>query len=64
VARMTGGEYFHAGSAEKLLTVYESLGSRMEVQARETELTGLLALAAAVLMLAAGALSLAWFRRL
>jgi Ca-activated chloride channel homolog len=64
VARMTGGEYQHAGTAETLRTVYENLGSRMEVLTRETELTGLLALASALLMAAAGALSLVWFRRI
>lgn len=64
VARMTGGEYLHAGTAEKLRAVYENLGSRMEVQTRETELTGLLALVAACLMLLAGTLSVLWFRRI
>jgi Ca-activated chloride channel family protein len=63
VARMTGGEYLHAGTAEKLRMVYENLGSRMEVETRETELTALLALAAAIVMVIAGFLSLAWFRR-
>lgn len=64
VARLTGGEYLHAGTAEKLRIVYENLGSRMQVETRETEVTGVLALAAALVMLAAGALSVAWFRRL
>src|SRR5207253_10914959 len=64
VARMTGGEYHHAGTAEKLRVVYENLGSRMEVDTRETELAGLLALVSAALMLAAGMLSVVWFRRL
>ncbi|RZL63540.1 MAG: VWA domain-containing protein [Variovorax sp.] len=63
VARMTGGEYHHAGTAEALRGVYEKLGSRVQVQARETELAGLLALCAAVLMAAGGVLSLAWFGR-
>ena len=64
VARMTGGLYQHAGTAEKLRSVYENLGSRMAVETRETELTGLLSLAAGLFMLAAGALSVVWFRRL
>jgi Ca-activated chloride channel family protein len=63
VARMTGGEYLHAGTAERLREVYENLGSRMEVQTRETELTALLAVAAAVFMALAGALSVLWLRR-
>ena len=64
VARMTGGEYHHAGTAETLRTVYENLGSEMQVVTRETELTALAALLSALLMVAAGALSVVWFRRL
>ena len=64
VARMTGGEYHHAGTAEKLRSVYENLGSRVQLLTRETELTGLLALAAALLMAAAGSLSVLWLRRI
>ncbi|WP_397410670.1 VWA domain-containing protein [Polaromonas sp.] len=63
VARMTGGEYHHAGTAEALRSVYENLGSRVQVQTRETEVTALLALLSAGLALAAGVLSLIWFRR-
>jgi Ca-activated chloride channel homolog len=64
VARMTGGEYHHAGTAEQLRSVYENLGSRLQVQTRETELTGLLALFSAVLALAAAGLSVLWFGRI
>ncbi|MGV3570832.1 MAG: VWA domain-containing protein [Ramlibacter sp.] len=64
VARMTGGEYHHAGTAEKLRSVYETLGSRVQVQTRETELTALVGLAAAAVALAAAALSLLWFGRI
>jgi len=64
VARMTGGEYHHAGTAEKLRSVYQNLGSRLQVQTRETELTPLLALVAAILVLAAAALSVRWFGRI
>jgi Ca-activated chloride channel family protein len=64
VARMTAGEYHHAGTAEKLRSVYENLGSRVQVQSRETELTGLLALFSGLLLLGAGMLSVLWFRRL
>lgn len=63
VARMTGGEYHHAGSAEALRSVYENLGSRVQVLTRETEVTALLALMSAGLAMAAGVLSLLWFRR-
>jgi Ca-activated chloride channel homolog len=64
VARMTGGEYHHAGTAEMLRSVYENLGSRVQVQTRETELTGLLALISAMLALAAAGLSVLWFGRI
>lgn len=63
VARMTGGEYHHAGTAEALRSVYENLGSRVQVQTRETEVTALLALLSAMLALVAGVLSMVWFRR-
>ncbi|MDM0083561.1 VWA domain-containing protein [Variovorax sp. J31P179] len=60
VARMTGGEYFHAGTAEALRSVYEKLGSRVQVLTRDTELTGVVALVSAVVAIAAAALSLLW----
>jgi Ca-activated chloride channel family protein len=63
VARMTAGEYHQAGSAEKLRSVYEHLGSRLQVQTREQEVTGLFALASLLLAVAAGALSVLWFGR-
>jgi len=63
VARMTGGEYYQAGSAEMLRTVYQRLGSRVQVQPRETELAGPLALLSALVALVAGGLSLLWFGR-
>ena len=64
VARMTGGEYHHAGTAEKLQSVYQNLGSRLQVQTRDTELAPLLCLLAAALMLTAAGLSLRWFGRI
>jgi Ca-activated chloride channel family protein len=57
------GEYFYAGTAENLKAVYEKLGSRLTVEKKETEISALLALAAAVLSLLAGGLSLWWFNR-
>lgn len=63
VARVTGGEYFHAGTAETLRTVYENLGTRLQVGTREAEVSGLLALAAALVAFTAAALSLLWFGR-
>lgn len=63
VARLTGGEYFHAGTAEALRSVYQKLGSRLQTQTRDTELTALLALLAAMLIVAGAALSVLWFGR-
>jgi Ca-activated chloride channel family protein len=63
VAQMTGGEYHHAGTAEALRSVYLNLGSRMQVSKRETELTGLLALTAALVLTVAAGLSVLWFGR-
>lgn len=64
VARMTGGEYHHAGTADKLRGVYESLSAQVQVQTRETEIAGLLAFLAALLVLAGAGLSLAWYGRI
>ncbi|MEO7548314.1 MAG: VWA domain-containing protein [Ramlibacter sp.] len=64
VARLTGGEYHYAGTAEKLRGVYENLGSRLQVQTRDTEVAGLLALLAALLALTGAALSTLWFGRI
>ena len=64
LAQMTGGEYHHAGTAETLRSVYQNLGSRLQVSKRDTELTGLLlAVAAAVVLVAGVGLSVLWFGR-
>ena len=63
VARDTKGEYFYAGTAENLKPVYESLSTRLTVEKKETEVSGLLALAAALLVLMSAGLSLFWFNR-
>jgi Ca-activated chloride channel family protein len=64
VARMTGGEYHHAGTAEALRSVYQNLGSSLQVRKRDTELTALLALAAAIVLVAGAGLSVLWFGRI
>jgi Ca-activated chloride channel family protein len=63
VARMTGGEYHHAATAEALRSVYQTLGSTLDVRKRDTELTALLALAAAIVVLVGVGLSWRWFGR-
>ncbi len=63
VAQMTGGEYHHAGTAEALRSVYQNLGSTLQLSRRQTELTALLALLAALLLAAGAGLSVGWFGR-
>ena len=64
VANKTQAEYFYAGTAETLKKVYETLSSRLTVEKKETEVSSLFALGAAVLALLAGGLSLLWFNRI
>ncbi len=64
IARATQAEYFYAGTAADLKKVYETLSSRLAVEKKETEISGLLALAAAALALVSSALSLLWFNRI
>jgi Ca-activated chloride channel family protein len=64
VAQTTQAEYYYAGDAEALKTVYAKLSSRVQVEKKETELSALLALMAAGLSIAAAALSLLWFNRI
>ena len=63
VAQITRAEYFHAATAQDLLKVYESLSSRLVVERRETEISGLLALLGALLVTLGGGLSVFWFGR-
>ena len=63
VALRTNAEYFHAATAQDLRKVYETLSSRLTVETKETEVSALLALAGAALVLLAGALSVWWFGR-
>ena len=64
IASRTQAEYFYAGTAADLKKVYETLSSRLTVEKKETEISGLLALAAAVLALMSASLSLLWFNRI
>ena len=64
IARATQAEYFYAGSAGDLKKVYETLSSRLAVEKKETEISGLLALVAAALALLSAGLSLTWFNRI
>ncbi|MES2191918.1 MAG: VWA domain-containing protein [Pseudomonadota bacterium] len=64
IARTTQAEYFYAGTAADLKKVYETLSSRLAVEKKETEISGLVALLAAALALLSAGLSLAWFNRI
>ena len=64
IARATQAEYFYAGTAGDLKKVYETLSSRLTVEKKETEISGLLALVAAALALVSASLSLLWFNRI
>ena len=64
IATKTNAEYFYAGTAENLKKVYNTLSSRLTVEKKETEVSGLLALAAAALSLLSAGLSLLWFNRI
>ena len=63
IASTTKGEYFYAGTAETLKKVYESLSTRLTVEKKETEISGLLALLASLLTMLAAGLSMWWFNR-
>lgn len=64
IASATQAEYFYAGDADALKKVYEGLGTRLQAERKEAELSALLALAAAALALVAAGLSLLWFNRI
>jgi len=64
IARTTRADYFYAGTAGDLKKVYETLSARLTVEKKETEISALLALAAAALALLSASLSLLWFNRI
>jgi Ca-activated chloride channel homolog len=64
IANRTAADYYYAGTAADLKKVYESLSSRLGVEKRETEVSGIVSLIAAAFALLAAGLSLAWFGRI
>ena len=64
VAGITRGEYFHAGTAADLRTVYEDLKNRLVLERQQTEVTALLAAGGALLAILGAFLSVLWFNRL
>lgn len=63
VASRTAADYFYAGNAADLNKVYEKLSSRISTETKETEISGLLALLAAMLAVISASLSVLWFNR-
>lgn len=64
IAEVTKGSYFSAASATELKKVYQELNARFTMEKKETEVSALFTAVAAVLALAAAALSLLWFSRI
>jgi Ca-activated chloride channel family protein len=63
VARTTGGRFYTAASDDRLREVYKRLGSRLGQRRERREITDVFAGGSAALLLAGGALSALWFRR-
>jgi len=63
IADTTRGRYFRAASAEDLKAVYSVLSKQLVMETQEMEISSFFAAAAALVMLAAAGLSLAWFSR-
>ncbi len=63
IAKTTDAEYFYAGTATELKTVYDSLTSKLVFETRDTEITSLFAAVAAVLAIVSALLSMIWFNR-
>jgi Ca-activated chloride channel homolog len=64
LAAASGGRYFEADDRPELSEVYERLGSQVGKREEQRDITAAFAGGGALLMLAGGALSLHWFRRL
>jgi Ca-activated chloride channel family protein len=64
IARMTGGRFFEAVSADDAEDIYGRIGTRLTSRPEQREVTVAFAGGAFVLLLAGGALSLVWFGRL
>jgi Ca-activated chloride channel family protein len=64
IAGITHGEYFYASNSADLKKVYESLNTRLSLETRQTEITALLAAAAALVALFSAFLSVLWFNRI
>jgi Ca-activated chloride channel family protein len=64
IAQVTHAEYFFADNSTDLKKIYESLNARLSLETKQTEITALLAAAAAALSLLSAFLSVLWFNRI
>src|SRR6266850_985303 len=64
ISDLTRGEYFYAGNAVDLKKIYQTMNSRLVMETKKTEIGAFFAAVAALLVLAGGLLSLAWFNRI
>ncbi|HEY6781453.1 MAG TPA: VWA domain-containing protein [Thermoleophilaceae bacterium] len=64
IARITGGKTFNASDGNEVSDVYKRLGSQVAKKDEQRQVTAAFAGGAAILLLAGGLLSLAWFGRL
>ncbi|MDQ2927952.1 MAG: VWA domain-containing protein [Caldimonas sp.] len=64
ISNMTRADYFYAGTAQDLKKVYQGLSTRLIVEKKETEFSGLLALIGAAIVVLAAGLSVWWFGRI
>ena len=63
IAEMTLGEYFYAGTAVDLKKIYQSLNARIAFEKKQTEVSALFAVLAALFATVAAVLSLWWHGR-
>jgi Ca-activated chloride channel family protein len=63
VAHTTDAEYFYAGTAADLRAVYQKLSSKLAMERKETEVSALFGVVAALIAFVAALLSLLWFHR-
>ena len=64
IAKLSGGQFFRARTTAALTDVYKKLSTRIGHKTQSRQITDLFGFGAAVLLLAGGALSAYWFRRL
>jgi Ca-activated chloride channel family protein len=64
IADRTGGTYHHASSADELHAIYETLDTRLVVEAETTEVTSLVAALGLALLTVGAAAALVWLGRL